>query len=77
MQHASHNDFARYPHQLAHVAADPLLSLWIAEDTLAAFVAAEIEALDPYSARVAEAEAAWLHKAHAAPWPPEIDLTGL
>jgi len=54
--------------QLGRLLADPLLGLWIDERTIDAFVADELARLDPYSAQIAEAEAAYWRLVYAAPF---------
>ena len=59
------DQFRAYPVQLGHLAADPLIDLWIDPDRLAAFLAGELAILDPYSAQVAEAEERFLRRVHS------------
>lgn len=60
MQHSTRDDFTRYALQLGRLLGDPLLGLWIDQDAIEQFGASELDAMDPASARIAEAEAAWL-----------------
>jgi hypothetical protein len=54
-----------YPEQLARALTDPMLSLWIDPERLAAFVAGELRDLDPPAQRQAERAADWLDRTYA------------
>jgi hypothetical protein len=67
MTSATLDDLRRLPLQLAHLASDPLLpGLGLDPARVAAFVAAELDTLDPYSAQVAAQETRWLTLVHKA-----------
>jgi hypothetical protein len=54
-----------YPEQLARALTDPMLSLWVDPDALAAFVERELRDLDPEAQRQAERAADWLDRVYA------------
>lgn len=60
MDHDTFRDQRIYALQLGRLLGDPLLGLWIDQDVIEQFGANELDAMDPASARIAEAEAAWL-----------------
>lgn len=65
--HASRDDVRQYPLQIARLASDPLLcDLGLPAERIAAFVASELAALDPFSAQVARAEVRWRELIHSA-----------
>lgn len=55
----------QYAFQLAHLIADPLIAGWLDAERVEAFVADELDQLDPFTARIALAEADWLERVHA------------
>lgn len=66
MQHSTREDMSLHPRQLAHLASDPLIGLWLDTERLEQFVDDAMAELGPYAARVVEQEARWRRLVHTA-----------
>lgn len=62
MQHSSFDSYRRHPIQIAHLAADPLLYLWIDQDRLEQFLLDELGGLDPFAVQIAAQEERFLRR---------------